>query len=181
MIRTPFNDDWRVRPKANAFAELMGGGGQPWVPVQLPHDAMIGATRDPAEEPANGYFPGGVWEYQKTFTAPEADRGKQVLIEFEGVYRGARVSVNGTLVGHRPYGYSNFAVSIGEHLRYGADNTNSSCTDPAISNLYTSKSSTVEAIPPAYSLKSRHSVRSPAFWSSAAAVSPLWPAQTTIA
>ena len=55
------------------------------------------------------------------------------------------------------------------------------CTEPAISNLKPSKSSTVEAIPPAYSLESRHSVRSPAFWSSAAAVSPLWPAPTTIA
>ena len=31
--------------------------------------------------------------------------------------------MNGTLVGHRPYGYSNFAVSIGEHLRYGEENT----------------------------------------------------------
>ena len=41
MKRTPFNDDWRFRPKVNAFAELMGGGGQPWVPVRLPHDAMI--------------------------------------------------------------------------------------------------------------------------------------------
>ena len=77
----------------------------------------------PSGEPANGYFPGGVWEYQKTFVVPETDRGKRILVEFEGVYRGAAVCVNGTLVGHRPYGYSNFAVSIGEHLRYGDENT----------------------------------------------------------
>ena len=123
MNRTSFNDDWRVRPKVNAFMELMGGGAQPWVSVRLPHDAMIDGTRDPAGEPANGYFPGGVWEYQKTFVVPETDRGKRILVEFEGVYRGARVYVNSTLVGHRPYGYSNFAVSIGEHLQYGAENT----------------------------------------------------------
>ena len=47
MNRTSFNDDWRVRPKVNAFLELLGGGAQPWVPVRLPHDAMIGGTRDP--------------------------------------------------------------------------------------------------------------------------------------
>jgi beta-galactosidase len=121
--RTSFNDDWRVRPKVNAFMELVGGGAQPWVPVRLPHDAMIDGTRNPAGDPANGYFPGGVWEYEKTFVVPKTDRGKRILVEFEGIYRGAVVYVNGTLVGHRPYGYSDFAVSIGEHLRYGAENT----------------------------------------------------------
>ena len=30
--------------------------------------------------------------------------------------------VNGALVGHRPYGYTDFAVSIGEHLRFGEEN-----------------------------------------------------------
>ncbi len=64
-----------------------------------------------------------MWEYEKAFVVPEEQRGKRILIEFEGVYRSAAVYVNGTLVGHRPYGYSNFAVSIGEHLRYGEDNT----------------------------------------------------------
>ena len=80
-------------------------------------------TRDPGGHANIGFFPGGVWEYQKTFVVPEADRGKRVMVEFEGVYRSAVVRVNGTLVGHRPYGYSNFAVSIGEHLRYGEENT----------------------------------------------------------
>ena len=42
---------------------MVGGGAQPWVPVRLPHDAMIAEPRDPAGEPANGYFPGGIWEY----------------------------------------------------------------------------------------------------------------------
>jgi len=123
VIRTSFNDDWEFRPKVNAFAELMGRGARPWVPVRLPHDAMIHEPRDPAGEPANGYFPGGVWEYRKTFAVGGSDRGKRILVEFEGVYRSARVCVNGTLVGHRPYGYSNFAVSIGEHLRYDEENT----------------------------------------------------------
>ena len=30
MIRTSFNDDWRVRPKVSHFLELLGGGGTPW-------------------------------------------------------------------------------------------------------------------------------------------------------
>jgi beta-galactosidase len=123
VIRTSFNDDWRFRPKVNAFMGLIGGPSTPWVPVRLPHDAMIGGPRDPDGHGSASYFPGGVWEYQKPFVAPEADRGKRIVVEFEGVYRSAAVYVNGTLVGHRPYGYSNFAVSIGEYLRYGEENT----------------------------------------------------------
>jgi len=30
--------------------------------------------------------------------------------------------VNGALAGHRPYGYTDFTVSIGEHLRFGEEN-----------------------------------------------------------
>jgi beta-galactosidase len=123
VIRTSFNDNWRFRPKVSAFMELIGGPSTPWVPVRLPHDAMIGGPRDPAGNAATGYFPGGVWEYAKAFAVPEEQRGKRILVEFEGVYRSAAVYVNGALVGHRPYGYSNFVVSIGEHLRYGEENT----------------------------------------------------------
>jgi beta-galactosidase len=120
--RTSFNDDWLVRPKANLFMEMFGAGGKPWQAVQLPHDAMLGGERDPNGHWGTGYFPGGVWEYEKIFAAPEVLRGKNVLLEFEGVYRSASVWMNGALVGHRPYGYTDFAVSVGGHLRYGEDN-----------------------------------------------------------
>ncbi len=121
MIRASFNDGWRVRPKASPFLELVGGSGAPWEDVRLPHDAMIGGVRDPDGHWGTGFFPGGTWEYEKTFAAPSEWRGKRVLLEFEGVYRGASVWVNGALAGHRPYGYTDFAVSIGEHLRFGED------------------------------------------------------------
>ncbi len=122
MNRTPFNDGWRVRPKANPFMEMFGGGRQPSEAVHLPHDAMVGGVRDPDGHWGTGFFPGGMWEYEKSFAAPEALAAKRVLLEFEGVYRSASVRVNGALVGHRPYGYTDFTVSIGEHLRFGQDN-----------------------------------------------------------
>jgi beta-galactosidase len=120
--RTSFNADWRVRPKVSAFQELLGGSGEPWGAVTLPHDAMISGRRDPNGNWANGFFPGGVWQYEKTFVADEELRGKRVLLEFEGVYRGASVWVNGALAGHRPYGYTDFIASIGEHLHFGEEN-----------------------------------------------------------
>jgi beta-galactosidase len=120
--RTSFNADWQVRPKVSHFLELLGGGAEPWQAVTLPHDAMVHGRRDPDAHWANGFFPGGVWQYEKTFLADEGWRGRRVLLEFEGVYRGASVWVNGALAGHRPYGYTDFTVSIGEHLRFGEEN-----------------------------------------------------------
>lgn len=37
-----------------------------------------------ASNGAHGYFPGGVYIYEKTFTAPAQWEGKMILIEFEG-------------------------------------------------------------------------------------------------
>ncbi|MFV2176758.1 glycoside hydrolase family 2 TIM barrel-domain containing protein [Actinomadura sp. LOL_016] len=127
MIRTSFNDGWRVRPKVNPFAELMGGS-VPFRPVTLPHDALIGQGRVPRdgegtmEAAAVAHFPGGVFEYRKTFFVPPEHQGRRVFLEFEGVYRDATVYVNGDYAGQRPYGYSRFRVDAGRFLRFGRDN-----------------------------------------------------------
>ena len=122
MERTSFNDGWQVREKPDMAAELTGGAS-PWAPVRLPHDAMITALRHPAGTPAAGYFPGGIWQYQKSFAVGEEHRGRRIMVEFEGVYRSAAVYVNGVLAGHRPYGYSNFTVRLDPLVREGEDNT----------------------------------------------------------
>ncbi|MEU6201213.1 glycoside hydrolase family 2 TIM barrel-domain containing protein [Streptomyces sp. NPDC047061] len=127
MIRTSFNDDWQFRRKVNPFAELSGPVA-PFQDVTLPHDAMIAEDRVPREGEvtmeggAGAYFPGGVYEYRKTFFVPEELRGKRVQFQFEGVYRDATVHINGDYAGQRPYGYSHFTVDADQHLRYGADN-----------------------------------------------------------
>ena len=127
MIRVPFNDGWEFRPRVNPFAEL-GGASAPYQPVTVPHDAMIGQQRvapdgqATREGGAAAYFPGGAFEYRKTFAVPEEHRGRRVLIEFEGVYRDAMVYVNGDYAGQRPYGYSLFRIDAGRFLRVGQDN-----------------------------------------------------------
>ncbi|MEV0555161.1 glycoside hydrolase family 2 TIM barrel-domain containing protein [Streptomyces sp. NPDC050597] len=121
MKRTSFNDGWEFGPKANQFAEL-SGGTTPYRPVPVPHDAMLSRQRTADGNSAGAYFPGGAYEYRKTFHVPAEDEGKRILVEFEGVYRGAMVYVNGAYVTQRPYGYSQFRADIGPHLRYGATN-----------------------------------------------------------
>ncbi|MFF3372279.1 glycoside hydrolase family 2 TIM barrel-domain containing protein [Streptomyces sp. NPDC002680] len=126
MIRTSFNDGWQVRPKVNPFAEL-SGHVVPFRPVTLPHDAMIEQRRAVPDEvtmegAAGAYFPGGVFEYRKTFAVPEEQRGKRIFVEFEGVYRDATVYINGDYAGQRPYGYSHFRIDADRFLRFGEDN-----------------------------------------------------------
>ena len=94
MRRDSLNDDWTVRQKTNRFAERMGQGVEPEA-VTLPHDALIGTERSPSGSPASAYFPGGVWEYRRTFELGLQDAADTcVLLEFEGVYRDALVFVN---------------------------------------------------------------------------------------
>ncbi|MFE2424051.1 glycoside hydrolase family 2 TIM barrel-domain containing protein [Streptomyces hokutonensis] len=127
MIRTSFNDGWQTRTKVNPFAELAGTQA-PFRPVTLPHDAMIERERTApggeatTEGGAGAYFPGGVYEYRKTFAVPEEYRGKRVLVEFEGVYRDATVHINGNYAGQRPFGYSHFFIDADRFLRFGEDN-----------------------------------------------------------
>ncbi|MBL7493814.1 DUF4982 domain-containing protein [Frankia sp. AgB1.9] len=124
MIRRSFNEGWLFRPKADAFLDILGRADAPWEPVTLPHDAMVAQERDGSDATSSqrGYFPAGAYEYRKTFFVPESYRDQRVLVEFEGVYRYARVFVNGDFAGWCANGYTNFHVQLDRFLRYGADN-----------------------------------------------------------
>ncbi len=114
MKRLDFCKDW-IFTKA---------GGEAAVSVDLPHDAMIHEPRDPksAGGAANAYFPGGVYIYKKAFFVPADWQNQSVMIEFEGVYRNSKVTINGIEAGGRPYGYIDFLVDTKGLLKYGEDN-----------------------------------------------------------
>ena len=91
--------------------------------ISLPHDAMVTAARS-ADAPSGGgcaYFEGGIYEYEKTFTVPKEWKDKEIILQFEGVYRNAEVSLNGTRAGGAAYGYIPFFVPL-KNLRYGSEN-----------------------------------------------------------
>ena len=106
MQKIPFNDRWLCNGK----------------PVTLPHDAQISELRSAsASDGGHGYFPGGVYTYEKTFLVPNEWAGRKVLIEFEGVYRNCTVSLNGKEIGSHRYGYTGFALPL--ELNCGEENT----------------------------------------------------------
>ena len=106
MKKVSFNEGWRCN-------------GQP---VTLPHDAQIAEKRDPdVSDGGHAYFPGGIYTYEKTFTAPAEWEGKTLLLEFEGVYKNASVSLNGKQIGFHAYGYTGFFLPL-EDLKIGQEN-----------------------------------------------------------
>lgn len=110
-----FNHNWSFWKAGSSDQQL----------VTLPHDAMIHELRDPngAGGSAHGFFPGGVYVYEKTFTAPAEWENQTVMIEFEGVYRNAVVAVNGKKAAEQAYGYVPFCLCLDGLLHYGAENT----------------------------------------------------------
>lgn len=115
MIRLDFNENWCFCKKGDNSQEN----------VILPHDAMIREERKPDCESgsAGAYFPGGIYQYTKTFLAESEWQGKQILIEFEGVYQNAEISINGKLIGKIVYGYNCEHFDISDVLEYGEENT----------------------------------------------------------
>ena len=107
MKKESFNKDWTCNGK----------------PVTLPHDAQITEKRGAdISNGGHGYFPGGVYTYEKRFLAPEAWADKTVILEFEGVYKNATVSLNGKEIAFHAYGYTRFFVEL-EELNIGGENT----------------------------------------------------------
>ena len=115
MQRFDFNKEWFFQRQGCADAQA----------VTLPHDAMIHEPRDPkgVTGSAGAFFPGGVYEYEKTFLVPADWADKCAAFEFEGVYKHSKVYLNGKEAGGRAYGYSNFFIEADAFLQYGMANT----------------------------------------------------------
>lgn len=122
MKKQIFDEGWEF---SEAFGLMAMFSPEPWRPINLPHDAMIGKPRaaSNASGAHGGYFPGSVANYRKKFMAPAEWQGQSVQLEFEGVYMHAEVSINNQLLRLQPYGYSSFVVDITPYLLFGQENT----------------------------------------------------------
>ena len=102
---TLFNENWMFSENGSSFE-----------PVTLPHDWSIDEAFDTAYEAESGFLPGGNGTYTKSVIFPASCRDKRILLEFEGVYQNAKVTVNGKLLGEHPYGYTSFAFDLSDVL-----------------------------------------------------------------
>ncbi len=119
--RDRFNRDWKFNPGDRPAASAVSFDDSVWRTLNLPHDWSIEGDFDiknPAT-PGGGALPGGIGWYRKTFYLPPSDRGKNIYIEFDGVYRMAEVWINDHYLGKKPYGYSSFRYDLTPHLQFG--------------------------------------------------------------
>lgn len=91
-----------------------------WRPVTVPHDWSIEQEFAETNSSGTGYLPGGTGWYRAHVPLREVGdyRGKHARLRFRGVYKNARVWVNGYHVGGRPSGYAEFSFDLTEILSY---------------------------------------------------------------
>ena len=100
-----------------------------WTIVDLPHDWVVDLPYAAEASHSHGYKTVGYkypetsagW-YRKIFTVPAEDYGKHLWLQFDGIFRDARVWVNGFYLGHEPSGYATQVYDISEYLNYGGEN-----------------------------------------------------------
>lgn len=100
-----------------------------WQKINLPHDWVVDLPYSKDASHSHGYKTIG-WKYpdksvgwyRKHLFIPKSDSGRNISIEFEGIYRNAQVFCNGFFLGTEPSGYATQIYNITDYLNYGGDN-----------------------------------------------------------
>ena len=100
-----------------------------WQVVNLPHDWVVDLPYSGEASHSHGYKCVG-WKYPETSVGwyrkrlfvPEEDRGKRILIEFEGIFRDSEVFCNGIYMGHERSGYASTVYDMTEYVNFGQEN-----------------------------------------------------------
>lgn len=122
-VREDFDKNWTFhlgeanRPQSVSFDDAS------WRKLNLPHDWSIELPFDSTSPTGTGggALRGGLGWYRKTFTLPATDKGKNIFIDFDGVYCNSEVFINGHSFGVRPNGYISFRYDLTSFLKYGGE------------------------------------------------------------
>jgi beta-galactosidase len=117
-----FNFGWKFKagdvPDAKNITYDDGG----WRKLDLPHDFQIEQPWDSTASRGRGFKALGIGWYRKTFKADPACKGKQILLDFEGIMLHGEAWLNGKKIGRTDYGYLGFESDISGIINYDADN-----------------------------------------------------------
>jgi beta-galactosidase len=133
----PFDDNWRFKKDNLIDASVSSFDDSKWRVLDLPHDWSIedlptGQAGLPNQIPDSivgpfskaaisqrdgGFLVGGTAWYRKHFVLDKTSTGKDVFIQFDGVYMNADVWINGHHLGNHPYGYTSFYYDLTPYLK----------------------------------------------------------------
>lgn len=96
-----------------------------WKIINLPHDWVVDLPFDGIASHSHGYKTVGfrypetsVGWYRKFFDVRPEDKGRHFSLRFDGIFRDARIWVNGFYLGNEPSGYTTQVYDISEYLNY---------------------------------------------------------------
>lgn len=100
-----------------------------WQAVDLPHDWVVDLPFASEASHSHGYkcvgwrYPeSSVGWYRRRLDIDEADRGRHIVLRFDGIFRDAQVWVNGFWLGREPSGYAAQIYDISDYVDYEGDN-----------------------------------------------------------
>lgn len=119
-----FNRSWKFYRGDIAEAKDPSFDDSDWRTLNVPHDWSIEGdfSKDHPATPGGGALPGGQGWYRKSFAIAASDAGRQIYIDFDGVYHQSEVWINGHYLGKRPNGYISFRYELSKFLNFGGKN-----------------------------------------------------------
>lgn len=125
-----FDNNWSFFRGGAQGAENIKFDDSKWRRIDLPHDWSIedlpgtSSPFNPAaiSQVSGGFTTGGTGWYRKQFTVPAAQKGKRIIIRFDGVYMNPTVFINGHNLGQHPYGYTSFWLDLTDEINFGGNN-----------------------------------------------------------
>ena len=116
-----FDSTWKFMLGDDSLAKSNTFNDNKWRTLDLPHDWSIEGSfsqRNPSTANEGG-LPTGIGWYRKTFTLPLSSKSKNIIINFDGVYRNSEVWINSHYLGKRPNGYISFNYDLTAYLKFG--------------------------------------------------------------
>src|SRR5579885_3123233 len=101
-----------------------------WRTLDLPHDWAVELPFVWDETlQSHGYKPLGrkypetsIGWYRRGFDIPARDKGRRIVLEFDGAFRSALVFLNGSYIGRNDSGYTPFRFDVTDFVNYGGRN-----------------------------------------------------------
>lgn len=122
-VRTQnFDSNWKFYLGDAGEAQGKEFDDSKWESISIPHDYSIIQDYTTAMDAESGYLPGGTGWYRKHFVVEKEMEGKELRLDFDGVYMNATVYVNGEKLGTHPYGYTPFSFDITDKVKVGEEN-----------------------------------------------------------
>ncbi|HEX9046462.1 MAG TPA: hypothetical protein VF988_05495, partial [Verrucomicrobiae bacterium] len=129
------DENWRFHLGTETNAVAPGYDDSAWRVVDVPHDYVIEGTFQPTNPfpqvtvgrdknwyPLHGFLPVQPAVYRKSLEIPASAKGKNLWLEFDGVFSNSRYWLNGREIGSQYSGYTRSRFQISDAANFGGKN-----------------------------------------------------------